>query len=206
MTAIDSVGFSQPTPIYKDNVRELSGIFLDYIISIDGLTIKLRSDIPDNLLPSVGNKLVQLYYTEMCPNGFLGIVTNVHKDVNSYTFTCDYINIEDAVSRFYGVYKVSSESQSSQNATRGITKASSIELFHKTFEPENIPFYMTLESLTDLWKSKNEIDGVILGGKDDISLNLQPKFDVKVTFSMDDFLNIVPKYRRSSILPWMTTL
>lgn len=195
LAAIDSVGFVTPEPIYKENVRELSGDLLAYVISVDSLTIKLKGDIPENLLPLVNDKIVQLWYSDLCPNGFLGKVANINKGEDSYTLTCNYINIEDAVSRYYATYRLTTDNYSSQGIARRAGKVSSLELFHKIYEQENIPLHTSLEFLTNhLWKSKDEIAGVQLGGKGDMSFNIQPKFDIKVTFSMDDFLGIIPKY------------
>ena len=193
ITAIDSIGFTQPTPIFKENVNDLSGPLKNYIASVDGMTIKFKNDIPSDMMPTTNDKLIQLFYDNLFPDGFAGKVSMITYEGNSICVKCDSITIEEAVRKFYGVYKVKSNNNNNGLMTRGSAKNIDKELFNKEFALEEFPLHWGGETLNELWNSNNTSIGI--NGKFDYSAIIKPVFDIKVTFSVDEFIGLLPRYQ-----------
>ncbi len=194
LAAIDSVSFSQPVPIYKENVRELSGPILDYIISVDGLSIKLKKDVPLDLKPNLGDKLVKLYFTDLFPDGFVGQVSNVTIDNEGINVICDSIAIEDAVKRFYAVYRVTSiVDTASAPSRRSAKQENSNGSFNKQLLWGRIPLHIGYDYVNVLHKvlTPNEGQG---GVKTDIMIYAEPTINITLTFACDEYIDLIPKY------------
>ena len=104
LEVIDSVSFVRPPTVYSASVTELTADFLDYIVSVDNLTLTLRRDIPSALMPKVGDKLAYLHFSEVLPNGFLGTVQTISDGADGYVLSCEALSIDDAVERYYGMF------------------------------------------------------------------------------------------------------
>lgn len=105
LSVIDSVSFVTPPTIYKNDVEKIEDHLLPYVVGVDSLTLKLRVDIPANIIPKVGNKLVLLDGCDVLPNGFSGIVSRI-EPTSSRDFinvVCKQVNIEDLFVSFCNV-------------------------------------------------------------------------------------------------------
>lgn len=109
LEVIDSVSFVTPPTIYKEGVVNLKEQLSDYVIGADDLTLKLKANVPTELIPSIGDKLVMIEGCEALPYGFSGVVSSVQavdKEINVY---CEQTCLEDlfdslcSVTTVYGV-------------------------------------------------------------------------------------------------------
>ena len=99
LAAIDSVGFVQPETAFKADVTPITGDLLDYVIAVDNLTLTLSPQIPNSLLPSIGDKIVSVDLEDPFPYGFLGRVISVSQMSDGYIIECEFIGLEEAVDR-----------------------------------------------------------------------------------------------------------
>lgn len=91
LAAIDSVGFVQPETKYKDGVVKMEPL-LPYIVSVDGLTVKLSSNMPAGLMPKEGDVLIQDNFdSEILPEGFAGRIIQC----TGQQIICDSVSFED---------------------------------------------------------------------------------------------------------------
>ena len=105
LSVIDSVSFVTPPTIYKNDVEKIEDHLLPYVVGVDSLTLKLRSDIPTSIIPKVGNKLVLLNGCDVLPNGFSGIVSKIEPAYSGVfiNVVCEQANIEDLFDSFCSV-------------------------------------------------------------------------------------------------------
>lgn len=205
LAVIDSVSFVQPIPIYEDNVKELSGDIIRYIQSVGEMSITLLNNTPNDMLPKIGDKLVQLGFTRVYPNGFLGQVASIDNNMDGITISCDSINISDVVKRFYGVYRIHGSDNSSVRLQEGLFGEDEV-IFSKTFHPQAIiPIDVNLDVTSikkeGLFKLKDmEVGSLKLGGACGMSMDFIPKtIDVKVTYAKDVFINLFEQYHATII-------
>lgn len=179
LAAIDSVGFVHPRTIYKENVIPMEGELMDYLVCVDGLTLTFMPTLPNSLTPQEGTKLVELGLTDIFPHGFLGNVSKVIKTSEEITVKCDSIMLEDAVSRFYGSYKLEGKKSSKSR------RAAYIDTYHKSLNLE--PFSKKI-SLSDLVAESEvmelSVDNSIF------EINAKRFVDIFLTISIDDRLEI----------------
>lgn len=106
LEVIDSVSFVTPPTIYKEGVVNLKEQLSDYVIGADDLTLKLKVNVPTELIPSIGDKLVMIEGCEALPYGFSGVVSSVQavdKEINVY---CEQTCLEDLFDSFCSVTTV----------------------------------------------------------------------------------------------------
>lgn len=106
LEVIDSVSFVTPPTIYKEGVVNLKEQLSDYVIGADDLTLKLKANVPTELIPSIGDKLVMIEGCEALPYGFSGVVSSVQavdKEINVY---CEQACLEDLFDSFCSVTTV----------------------------------------------------------------------------------------------------
>ena len=193
LAAIDSLSFVQPVPVYAENTIELSGQLVDYIISVEGLVINFRSDTPVGLLPKVGDKLAQLGFTNVFPDGFVGQVTSVTSHDGMFSVTCESLTMDDVVTSYSAVYRLDVVGKS--NYMLKSRKAPSSEvLFDHTLPSATIPIHINLEALGGVWKNETLHEETGLGGSGDFKIDITPTFDIKVTYYRNDLLGIFPRY------------
>ena len=102
LAAIDSVGFVQPETKYLSNVIRMEPM-LPYIINVDGLTVTFSSSMPSNLMPRVGDVLLQDNFdSDKLPDGFAGKVV----ECQGLQIVCDSVSFEDIYEQIvcYGSY------------------------------------------------------------------------------------------------------
>lgn len=103
LTAIDSVAFKPLPTVYKEDVKVMDKKLEEYVIKIDSLTLCLNPDIPQSLIPQIGDKLVSTATSETIPNGFLGTVKNIDYVKDTIKINCDRLFIEDAFIQYFSI-------------------------------------------------------------------------------------------------------
>lgn len=103
LEVIDSVSFVMPPTIYKQGVVDLKERLLDYVIGANGLTLKLKANVPSSLIPAAGDKLVLLDGCRSLPNGFSGIVQNIQTTTEGIEVICERAYMEDLFDSFCSV-------------------------------------------------------------------------------------------------------
>lgn len=193
LAAIDSVGFVQQAPVYEDNTTELSGELVDYIISVDGMIINMRGDTPDRLLPKEGDKLAQLGFTDIFPDGFVGQVASVISHDGMISIACDSLTIDDVVKSYSAVYRLEIADDNSLGA-KSVNAAPPIDLFNKTLPTVTIPIHVNLEYLGGVWKNETLHEETGLAGCGDLTIDLTPTISIKVAYYRNSLLNVFPRY------------
>ena len=192
LAAIDSVGFVQPKTVFQEDTHDLSNELRDYVMSVDSMTIYLRSDTPFRLLPKIGDKLAHLGFSDLFPDGFVGEVVNVSASGDKISIDCKGIPIEDAVKKFYGVYRLTAVADASRQVN--IRRADSKVIFDRVIHVGTIPIKVNLNWFKDIWKEKEFLEGLKYGAKGELQIEAEPIFDIKVAFCKDDFVGIIPFY------------
>lgn len=115
LAVIDSIGFVTPETKYQPGVVVIEGELRQYVESVDKMKITFSSQIPNTLLPSVGDKLVTLEQSDIFPYGFLGEVASVIKtSEGNHIVSCDAANMTDVFKCYYGVADYSVDTSGSR--------------------------------------------------------------------------------------------
>ena len=179
------MSFVQPETILEEDVTELKGDIFQYVTDTEGMSIILSDDTPAGMLPKVGDKLVTLELSTLFPCGFLGQVAAVEQTGSGYRLTCDSLAIEDAVERFYGIYKLSNNTNSVQSAKRkaaGNLYDDSAHTGPLQIDDITIPFSGILNNL---FKVEDIGD---LNGKLEGEIVIKPVIDIDLTIAIDKTL------------------
>ena len=102
IAAIDSLSFVQPETKYVSTVVHMQPL-LPYIVSVDGLIVNFASNMPSDLMPKVGDILLQDNFdSDKLPDGFAGKVIQV----SGQKVTCESVSFEDIYDQIvcYGSY------------------------------------------------------------------------------------------------------
>lgn len=126
LEVIDSVSFVLPPTVFKQGVVNLKEQLLDYVTGADGLTLKLKANVPNSLIPSAGDKIVLLDGCQTLPNGFSGIVQKVQTATDDVEVICERAYMEDLFDSFCSVSTLyvsdgDEQAQARYIATRGAT-------------------------------------------------------------------------------------
>ena len=102
---IDSIGFHKPENKYTaDAVRMEQQPWWEYVTGyVDTLNvIRLRQDIPESMMPKVGDKLVTVVQNDIFPSGFMGKVVSVAPDTETgqMVVVCDRLDFKDVFTEF----------------------------------------------------------------------------------------------------------
>lgn len=93
LEVIDSVGLEKPEIKYNPKVVKMKekGL-MDYLMSIDGMTLYFNSNMPKIIRPLKDDVLVYLDFdNDFFPDGFAGKVKDVRISSNAYVVECDSI-------------------------------------------------------------------------------------------------------------------
>ena len=137
LAEIDSVSFYTPSTIYQPDAFVLSDELKNYIVSANILTLSFLPDVPSNILPKVGDKIVSVECNENLPFCFLGMVKSIENKDSVIILQCDTINVEDVLQRFYRAFhsKPMSEDYYSKKNKKNVKNALDESLvIHKSFE------------------------------------------------------------------------
>lgn len=192
LSAIDSVGFVQPETVFQENAHDLSSELKDYVTSVDSMTINLRSDTPLGLLPKIGDKLAHLGFSDFFPDGFVGEVVKVNSSGEQISIDCKGIPIEDAVKKFYGVYRLTAVADASRQMN--LRRSDGKVVFDRVVHVGTIPVKINLNWFKDIWKEKEFLEGLKYGANGELQIEAKPIFDIKVAFCKDDLIGIIPYY------------
>lgn len=193
LAVIDSVSFVQPIPILKDDAIEINESFVKHIVSVDSTTIKLEKNTPTVLIPKAGEKLVQLHFSDIFPDGFVGNVLNVTEESNTIRIDCENIAIEDAVKRFYGIYRITTYNSPSNSTFVRLARSPKKDIFSKQILGGRIPVHVDA-NLLNLWRKESKIGDSSFDFECDLMAYIEPVMNITVSVSVDNFIGIAPKY------------
>lgn len=180
LEVIDSVSFMTPPTIYKDDANVIDKSMLDYIISVDSLTLFFRNDTPKDILPSLNDKLVFMEVNDILPHGFLGQVIDIRNESEYIVVECTSISVTDVLEQFYSFYSVSSEQPPVRKADAGLSKTWG----PYTYSPTPSQMVMTPLISPDIYPDPNG----------DFSFNVTPRseWEIAPTYTGSAFLIVSP--------------
>ena len=102
---IDSIGFHKPENKYTaDAVRMEQQPWWEYVTEyIDTLNvILLRQDIPESIMPKVGDKLVTVVQNDIFPSGFMGKIVHIepNPEDGQQVVICERLDFKDVFTEF----------------------------------------------------------------------------------------------------------
>lgn len=106
---IDSVSFITPKTVYQPGTVNITSEMREYIIASDSLMLTFAQNTPTNLLPQLGDKLVNTEASGGLLSGFVGKVKEIENTGNGYSVYCDAIDLTDVFECYYGMYGGDSE-------------------------------------------------------------------------------------------------
>lgn len=180
LSAIDSIAFVTPEPIYKKDVIMIDKGITDYITASDTVNwIRLDNSTPENLIPKKGDKILLNYSSNLIPEGFGGRVTSVEKTSIGTIVTTEALQPEEAFER--AVFKMSASSEPTQK-TRGENTLFGSE------EPIVIGPFQGEASLTGSKDLINVIDlfSFSVSPLGSIRYNIKPTVELRSFFCVDD--------------------
>ncbi len=107
LAEIDSVAFGERNVMeFKEDVKEIAEPDLRWIIRTEGNSIYYRPDTPQDVLPSVGQKLFCGFdgsdmQTEMFPNGLSARVISVQPASNEICIMLESVELEEIFNRLF---------------------------------------------------------------------------------------------------------
>jgi hypothetical protein len=117
------------------------------------MSLTFDAAIPSTLLPKVGDKLATVELSDKLPFGFAGLVREVKEDSCGYIVSCDTLQFEEVMYRFYGVNEIVLKQEEPQ-----------ISYFSKSYSR---PFYLppiNFENIhLNLSKFINEVTYCLIG-------------------------------------------
>lgn len=164
---IDSIGYITPETVYQPGVIVLEGEIRKYITSSDSLTILFSKEIPHELLPRIGDKLVTTEISDVFFAGFAGRVENIMEGEESIVVECAYVGLDEVFEYFYHVSNLSNKDE--HVPVKGMSKAPGVWV-SEPYSPGTIPLRFGLPP-----------GDYEFGLKDDLALQFSDKFSVSIT-------------------------
>ena len=182
LAAIDSVCFVTPPTVYKQDVTRMELNLLDYIIGADSLTLKLKPGTPSQIIPVIGDKLILLEGCDVLPNGFSGIVSNVHNGSISIDVVCEQAYLEDLFDSFCSASTVYGSSPDAEYASRAFSTNGSHRV---TYNPDDVVYSLGPYKID---RSYEVSQGIAFNG--DLALTGGASFSVEIqpTLKIHTFL------------------
>lgn len=110
ISEISKVQFQVPENKIRDGVISLENNLLEYITACQNDTVLILADnIPTQLLPEVGDRLVYDKMTELLPVGFIGEVISVEQDANGYICTCTPSSLTEVYENYFGSFQTATD-------------------------------------------------------------------------------------------------
>lgn len=100
---IQDISFQTPETEYKNGVIVLNEEYQSWIVACDSLTLFFRPNVPTDLLPHIGDKLVTTDMNDVFPLGFIGQVTSINYTYEVIQVECNEILLSDVFDRYYCV-------------------------------------------------------------------------------------------------------
>ena len=155
IAAIDSISLVTPEVKYKDNVIKITKSWIDYIVSSTDSSIVFSTNIPTDLIPSVGQVLVAEYYEDPLPFGFSGRVTALQHDGDNFVCFCEPVGLEDIYDRLLAVGKAETinveESENGAKVRNGVI----INNNQSVYLPQKIALEVSLKDLLGIESSQD---------------------------------------------------
>jgi hypothetical protein len=104
LNAIDSIGFTTPSTIYKEDVLVISDELRKYVLSASSSDIQLEKTCPEQLLPPIGQKIATTKIDEHFPSGFMGKVCNLVTNDSCISIQCDEVMLSEIFDRYYTTF------------------------------------------------------------------------------------------------------
>lgn len=114
LSAIDSISFTTPKAEFQQNVKSINTSWLDYIISVEELTITISKDMPSELMPIVGQVIVAETNQHPFEMGFAGRVLEINNNGENYIVLCSDVTLKE----IYKTLVFKGRSKSSQYAAQ----------------------------------------------------------------------------------------
>ena len=100
---IQDISFQTPEIEYKNGVIVLREEYQAWIVGCDSLTLLFSPNVPADLLPHIGDKLVTTDMNDVFPTGFIGQVTSINYTEKAIKVACNEIMLSDVFDRYYCV-------------------------------------------------------------------------------------------------------
>ena len=117
ISAIDSISFITPQIEYHQDVKVIKPTWVNYIISVDGLSITVSKDFPSELMPTVGQIIISETNEYPFEKGFAGRVSGINQNNDNIVISCIDVTIKEIYKTL--VYK--GRSKSVQNTAQART-------------------------------------------------------------------------------------
>ena len=200
LAAIDSVCFVTPPTVYKQDVTRMELNLLDYIIGADSLTLKLKPGTPSQIIPVIGDKLILLEGCDVLPNGFSGIVSNVHNGSISIDVVCEQAYLEDLFDSFCSASTVYGSSPDAEYASRAFSTNGS---HRATYNPDDVVYSLGPYKIDRSYEVSQGIafDGdLALTGSASFSVEIQPTLKIHTFLILGEGQGTYFQYRISGDL------
>ena len=106
LNAIDSIGFITPSTIYKNDVLVISDELREYVLSVSSSEIQLEKTCPEQLLPSIGQKIVTIKIDANFHSGFMGKVSNIERNDSCIVIQCEDAMLSEIFDRYYTTFAI----------------------------------------------------------------------------------------------------
>ena len=126
---VDSVGFTNPAPVLKDNGFIMDKSFMAYVSDADTLKFTMAKDTPASMLPKKGDVVASTYDNTAFPDGIMARVVSITETANGYLYECEKAGIDDLYDEF--LYCGYAEEFDAGARTRG---GIDVELWNKTYD------------------------------------------------------------------------
>ena len=103
INAIDSVSFVTPSTIYKQGVVVMDEKLRPYVISHDSLSFTMNTNVPEKIIPKVGDRIVTTTMDDLFPAGFAGEVRDIKHTEIGIEVECSSVSLSDLFERYFGV-------------------------------------------------------------------------------------------------------
>ena len=174
---IDSISFVTPATDYQPGVVRIDQDMMQYVERSDSLTIYFAANIPANLLPKIGDKLVTLEMNDKFPVGFLGKV----KKVTGTTVECDAISYEEAFVTLYSVNISEGKQEDSSVRTRADDLGKWVDFTLPTW---------TIDFSTELKGKLIPNNDLMFKGGIKAQLSLSPEFRIRSSLIVRDGFDV----------------
>lgn len=186
LNIIDSISFITPETKYHEGVIVIDGNMESYIMSVDGLTIYFSPNTPTNILPSLGDKLVELAQTDKFPFGFMGEVNSILNLTDSIAVICTALGYEDIFEYLYYVSEIATPTHGISSLKRNLLTNSSDEYAKHQFGAFSIPMNDFILPNLNIFVEKKA-----LTGNSNCQVDVTPTFWTKGSLIVDPLYGVV---------------
>lgn len=95
LSAIDSIAFTERPVKYKPEVVKINEDYIPYIVSVDGMSIKFRTTLPDNLSFCKDDILLYEGSSDLFPGGFVGRIKELTATDSVFAAECEDVYVDE---------------------------------------------------------------------------------------------------------------